>query len=311
MKKYLILLILVLLVFNCSYSATKIMPENDWKKKGLKGKVSQMIATTYKYDRNGKLDKKVRVVTHFNEQGYIKEEIHYSNDIVSYIIFKEYGKDSLLAESNDYQNVYYTHEYEYDKNGNLVETKRQKEKNKNDYEKLEKITYNKMGKKIKVQVYYQSEYSGKGEKVSGLSKYLKDEKRGLFELMTDFVFIYDKNGNLKEVKSEYSNEIKKLVLYEATGDGGYKEISAYPGQQYVTIYDKNGNEIEYAWITQPSTQYPAQIQIHLIFSATKRDEKGNLTEQIGKYIEADEKKEGIGNIQGLAEKKEIEYTYYK
>ena len=166
-------------------------------------------------------------------------------------------------------------------------------------------------KKIKVQVYYQSEYSKKAVKVSGLSKYLKDEKRGLFELMTDFVFIYDKNGNLKEVKSEYSNEIERLVLYEATGNGGYKEISAYPGQQYVTIYDKNGNEIEYAWITQPSTQYPAQIQTHLVFSATKRDEKGNLTEQIGKYMEADEKKEGIGNIQGLAEKKEIEYTYYK
>ena len=96
--------------------------------------------------------------------------------------------------------------------------------------------------------------------------------------------------NLKEVKSEYSNEIERLVLYEATGDGGYKEISAYPGQQYVTIYDKNGNEIEWAWITQPSTQYPAQIQIHLVFLATKRDKKGNLTEQIGKYIEADEKK---------------------
>ena len=309
MKKYFKFFILMLLIFSYSYSG--VMPETDWKKKGLKGKVSQTIATIYKYDRDGKLEKKEKIVTHFNEQGYIKEEIHYSNDIVSYIIFKEYGKDSLLAESNDYQNVYYTHEYEYDKNGNLVETKRQKEKNKNDYEKLEKITYNKMGKKIKVQVYYQSEYSGKGEKVLGLSKYLKDEKRGLFELMTDFVFIYDKNGNLKEVKSEYSNEIKKLVLYKAIGDGGYKEISAYPGQQYVTIYDKNGNEIEYAWITQPSTQYPAQIQIHLVFSATKRDEKGNLTEQIGKYIEVDEKKEGIGNIQGLAEKKEIEYTYYK
>ena len=309
MRKYLKLFILMLLIFSYSYSG--VMPETDWKKKGLKGKVSQTIATIYKYDRDGKLEKKEKIVTHFNEQGYIKEEIHYSDDIVSYIIFKEYGKDGLLAESNDYQNVYYTHEYEYDKNGNLVETKRQKEKNKNDYEKLEKITYNKLGKKIKVQVYYQSEYSGKDEKVSGLSKYLKDEKRGLFELMTDFVFIYDKNGNLKEVKSEYSNEIERLVLYEATGDGGYKEISAYPGQQYVTIYDKNGNEIEWAWITQPSTQYPAQIQIHLVFLATKRDKKGNLTEQIGKYIEADEKKEGIGNIQGLAEKKEIEYTYYK
>lgn len=309
MKKYFKLFILMLLIFSYSYSG--VMPETDWKKKGLKGKVSQTIATIYKYDRDGKLEKKEKIVTHFNEQGYIKEEIHYSDDIVSYIIFKEYGKDGLLVKSNDYQNVYYTHEYEYDKNGNLVETKREKEKNKNDYEKLEKITYNKLGKKIKVQVYYQSEYSGKDEKVSGLSKYLKDEKRGLFELMTDFVFIYDKNGNLKEVKSEYSNEIERLVLYEATGDGGYKEISAYPGQQYVTIYDKNGNEIEWAWITQPSTQYPAQIQIHLVFLATKRDKKGNLTEQIGKYIEADEKKEGIGNIQGLAEKKEIEYTYYK
>lgn len=288
MKKYFKLFILMLLIFSYSYSG--VMPETDWKKKGLKGKVSQTIATIYKYDRDGKLEKKEKIVTHFNEQGYIKEEIHYSDDIVSYIIFKEYGKDVLLAESNDYQNVYYTHEYEYDKNGNLVETKRQKEKNKNDYEKLEKITYNKLGKKIKVQVYYQSEYSGKDEKVSGLSKYLKDEKRGLFELMTDFVFIYDKNGNLKEVKSEYSNEIERLVLYEATGDGGYKEISAYPGQQYVTIYDKNGNEIEWAWITQPSTQYPAQIQTHLVFSATKRDEKGNLTEQIGKYIEVDKKK---------------------
>ena len=309
MKKYFKLFILMLLIFSYSYSG--VMPETDWKKKGLKGKVSQTIATIYKYDRDGKLEKKEKIVTHFNEQGYIKEEIHYSDDIVSYIIFKEYGKDGLLVKSNDYQNIYYTHEYEYDKNGNLVETKRQKEKNKNDYEKLEKITYNKLGKKIKVQVYYQSEYSGKDEKVSGLSKYLKDEKRGLFELMTDFVFIYDKNGNLKEVKSEYSNEIERLVLYEATGDGGYKEISAYPGQQYVTIYDKNVNEIEWAWITQPSTQYPAQIQIHLVFLATKRDKKGNLTEQIGKYIEADEKKEGIGNIQGLAEKKEIEYTYYK
>lgn len=147
MRKYLILLTLMLLVFSYSYSG--VMPETDWNKKGLKGKVSQTIATIYKYDRNEKLEKKEKIVTHFNEQGYIKEEIHYSNDIVSYIIFKEYGKDGLLVKSNDYKNVYYTHEYEYDKDGNLIETKREKEKNKNDYEKLEKITYNKMGKKNK------------------------------------------------------------------------------------------------------------------------------------------------------------------
>lgn len=132
----------------------------------------------------------------------------------------------------------------------------------------------------------------------------------MFELISDFAFFYDKNGNLKEVKSEYSNEIERLVLYEATGDGGYKEISAYPGQQYVTIYDENGNEIEWAWITQPSTQYLPKIQKHLVFSVTKRDKNGNLTEQIGKYVEIDEKQKDIGNIKEIAEKKIIEYTYY-
>lgn len=39
MKKYFILFTLMLLVFNYSYSVSKIMPENDWKVKNLKGKV--------------------------------------------------------------------------------------------------------------------------------------------------------------------------------------------------------------------------------------------------------------------------------
>ena len=44
MKKYFILFTLMLLVFNYSYSVSKIMPENDWKVKKLKGKVISSIS---------------------------------------------------------------------------------------------------------------------------------------------------------------------------------------------------------------------------------------------------------------------------
>ena len=50
MKKYLKFFILMLLVFNYSYSVSKIMPENDWKVKNLKSKVKTMVKTEYEYD---------------------------------------------------------------------------------------------------------------------------------------------------------------------------------------------------------------------------------------------------------------------
>ena len=56
MKKYFILFTLMLLVFNYSYSVSKIMPENDWKVKNLKGKVKTMIKTEYEYDSSGELE---------------------------------------------------------------------------------------------------------------------------------------------------------------------------------------------------------------------------------------------------------------
>ena len=43
MKKFFLLFTLMLLVFNYSYSVSKIMPENDWKKMNLKGIVMKMV----------------------------------------------------------------------------------------------------------------------------------------------------------------------------------------------------------------------------------------------------------------------------
>ena len=52
MKKFLLLFTLMLLVFNYSYSVSvsKIMPENDWKVKKIKGKVKTMVSKIDEYD---------------------------------------------------------------------------------------------------------------------------------------------------------------------------------------------------------------------------------------------------------------------
>ena len=60
--------------FDDKYSA--IMPETDWNKKELKGKVKSMTETTYKYEDNEVKKKK----TIFNENGYIIEELHYDKN---------------------------------------------------------------------------------------------------------------------------------------------------------------------------------------------------------------------------------------
>ena len=67
MKKFLLLFTLMLLVFNYSYSVSKIIPENDWKLKKLKGKVKSMLMTEYEYDSSGKLEKTWVTETYFNE----------------------------------------------------------------------------------------------------------------------------------------------------------------------------------------------------------------------------------------------------
>ena len=79
MKKFFLLFTLMLLVFNYSYSVSKIMPENDWKVKKLKGKVKTMVSKIDEYDYSGKVRAKIEIVTNFNESGYIIEEVNYYN----------------------------------------------------------------------------------------------------------------------------------------------------------------------------------------------------------------------------------------
>ena len=120
MKKFLLLFTLMLLVFNYSYSVSKIMPENDWKVKKLKGKVKTMVSKIDEYDYSGKVENKIEIVTNFNENGYITEEVNYYNGDKKQTTTNKYNKDGLLIESKEVPGRKWEHTYKYDKNGNLT-----------------------------------------------------------------------------------------------------------------------------------------------------------------------------------------------
>ena len=309
MKKYFILFTLMLLVFNYSYSVSvsKIMPENDWKVKKLKGKVKTMVSKIDEYDYSGKVENKIEIVTNFNESGYITEEVNYYNGDKKQIYSNKYNKDGLLIESNDYIGRKWFHTYEYDKNGNLVQIKRPKN---SAYGGLERTTYNKAGKIIRTQTYTQNQYDKAGVKITDDSNYLKDKNGELYQSLTDYSYIYNKDGKLQEIRDNVfsSGTIKYSYEYE---DGLYVETAELVTQKFVTYYDKDDNEVYYMWVTWRTSQEEPRIQLYLVFKDTKRDKYGNLTYQVANRVEVVDITKGEGNDIGIYEKKVIEYEYYE
>lgn len=202
LKKYLGGLILMLLVFSYSYSA--IMPENDWKDKELKGKVKTMTETTYNYGYSGKDNEVNKKKTIFNKNGYIIEELHYAkNSKEPYSYKKRYNDKGLLIESHEH-----TYSYEYDKTGNLVQTKRTKYET---YRTLEKTTYNKTGKIIRTQTYTQNLYDKAGVKMTDDSNYFKDKNGNLTYQVANRIEVEDITTGKGSEKGIYE---KKVIEYE-------------------------------------------------------------------------------------------------
>ena len=291
----------MLLVFSYSYSS--IMPETDWKDKELKGKVKSMTETTYNYGYSGKDNEVNKKKTIFNENGYIVEELHYDkNRKEPYSYKKRYNDKGLLVESHEH-----TYTYEYDKNGNLVQTKRTKNET---YKTLEKIIYNKEGKIIRTQTYTQNQYDKAKIKITDDSNYFKGKDRELYQSLSDYSYIYDKKGRLQETRDNIfsSGTIKYSYEFE---DGLYVKIAELVTQKFVTYYDKAGNEVYYMWVTWRTSQEEPRIQLYLAFKDTKRDKYGNLTYQVANRVEVVDITKGEGNDVGIYEKKVIEYEYYK
>ena len=86
----------MLLVFSYSYSG--VMPETDWTKRKLKGKVKSMVKTEYGYENSGKLKFTSLVKTEFNENGYVARE-SFTRDGVDIKLFNINLIKNMVAHS--------------------------------------------------------------------------------------------------------------------------------------------------------------------------------------------------------------------
>ena len=278
MKKYLKFFMLMLLVFSYSYSG--VMPETDWKIKNLKGKVKSMVKTEYEYDSSGKLEKTWVTETYFNEQGYITDEVQYVDNRLNQSIIYKNNSDGLPIKKDEVSRVY-SYKYEETKDGNLLVTIKEENVDNKNFPLLEKITYNKNGKKVHHLVY-------SGE-----------------ELITNDTYIYNKKADLIEIKNNifHENSIKITYNYKANGD--YEKITEVATAKWTYLYDKNGNEQEYISMIKQGSQGKTKISIYLKFKDIARDEHGNLTRSTSVRYDYSKKKE-----KGIYKRLENKYEYY-
>ena len=279
MKKYFKLFMLMLLVFSYSYAG--VMPETDWKVKKLNGKVKSMIKTEYEYDSSGKLEKTRLTETYFNEQGYITDEVQYVDNRLNQSTIYKNNSDGLPIKKDEVSRRY-SYKYEETKDGNLLVTIKEEYVDKKHFPSLEKITYNKNGKKV-----HELFYSGE-------------------ELITNDTYIYNKKGDLIEIKDNIfpENSIKITYNYKANGD--YEKITDVATAKWTYLYDKNGNEKEYISMIKQGSQGKPKISIYLKFKDITRDEHGNLTRSTSVRYDYSKKKES-----SIYKKLENKYEYYK
>ena len=288
MKKYFILFTLMLLVFNYSYSVSKIMPENDWKVKNLKGKVKSMVKIEYEYDSSGKIEKTWVTETYFNEQGYITDEVQYVDNRLNQSIIYKNNSDGLPIKKDEVGRVY-SYKYEETKDRNLLVTIKEENVDNENFPLLEKITYNKNGKKVHHLVY-----SGK-------------------ELITNDTYIYNEKGNLIEIKQAVSTDVKDnrlrksgiKITYNYKANGDYEKTTEVATAKWTYLYDKNGNEKEYISMIKTGSEGKTKISIYLKFKDITRDEHGNLTRRTSVRYDYSKKKE-----KGIYKRLENKYEYY-
>ena len=288
MKKYFILFTLMLLVFNYSYSVSKIMPENDWKVKNLKGKVKSMVKIEYEYDSSGKIEKTWVTETYFNEQGYITDEVQDVDNRLNQSIIYKNNSDGLPIKKDEVSRVY-SYKYEETKDRNLLVTIKEENVDNENFPLLEKITYNKNGKKVHHLVY-----SGK-------------------ELITNDTYIYNEKGNLIEIKQAVSTDVKDnrlrksgiKITYNYKANGDYEKTTEVATAKWTYLYDKNGNEQEYISMIKTGSEGKTKISIYLKFKDITRDEHGNLTRRTSVRYDYSKKKE-----KGIYKRLENKYEYY-
>lgn len=264
-----------------------ILPESDWSKKDLKGKVKSMTATEYEYsiDGSGTLENTRVKQTEFNKNGYIVQESEQINGVPNSSVLFEYGKDGLVRKK--YQDsAVYLYKYEFD-GENLVETAKEQYIEDKFYPRTEKTTYGKDGKMIARAVY-----SGR-------------------ELVIDDSYVYDENGVLTRIEDNMEPRHGIEISFERKPNGEYEKIKQTPNSKWVYYYAANGDEMEYTSVNYFGSE--AKIWQILQFKDIIRDERGNLTHKTSVKFKPADKYYENGDITeiGLYKKLEISYEYYE
>ena len=264
-----------------------ILPESDWSKKDLKGKVKSMTATEYEYsmDGSGALENTRVKQTEFNKNGYIVQESEQINGVPNSSVLFEYGKDGLVRKK--YQDsAVYLYKYEFD-GENLVETAKEQYIEDKFYPRTEKTTYGKDGKMIARAVY-----SGR-------------------ELVIDDSYVYDEKGVLTRIEDNMEPRHGIEISFERKPNGEYEKITQSPGSKWVYYYAANGDEMEYTSVNYFGSE--AKIWQILQFKDISRDERGNLTHKTSVKFKPADKYYENGDIKeiGLYKKLQISYEYYE
>lgn len=264
-----------------------ILPQSDWSKKDLKGKVKSMTATEYEYsmDGSGALENTRVKQTEFNKNGYIVQESEQINGVPNSSVLFEYGKDGLVRKK--YQDsAVYLYKYEFD-GENLVETAKEQYIEDKFYPRTEKTTYGKDGKMIARAVY-----SGR-------------------ELVIDDSYVYDEKGVLTRIEDNMEPRHGIEISFERKPNGEYEKITQTPNSKWVYYYAANGDEMEYTSVNYFGSE--AKIWQILQFKDITRDERGNLTHKTSVKFKPADKYYENGDITeiGLYKKLQISYEYYE
>lgn len=275
-----------LLVLNCAYCEEILLP-TDWQQKGLKGKVKKMTEIEYKY-RESKLEETWIVTTEFNESGYVTKMTQHINGRRNRTNIYEYYKKGRIKQSIENGEVF-IYKYEYDKDGNLVETKDEKIKHKTFPITRQRI-FDKNGREIHSRSFV------------GTPSYAGVEVAG------DHSYIYDENGTLIEMRVNDNPQVslKRSVTYLQNGE--YAVVLKRAGLIMVSFFDKDGNELEYLSKSGTSSQRPMQIDTYLRYKDVKRDKYGNLTQRTSVNLKL---KNDVVKEAGLHKKIENKYEYYE
>jgi len=254
---------------------------------GLKGKVKKMTEIEYKY-RESKLEETWIIATEFNESGYITKMTQHINGRRNRTNIYEYYKKGRIKQSIENGEVF-IYKYEYDKDGNLVETKDEKIKHKTFPITRQRI-FDKNGREIHSRSFV------------GTPSYAGVEVAG------DHSYIYDENGTLIEMRVNDNPQVslKRSVTYLQNGE--YAVVLKRAGLIMVSFFDKDGNELEYLSKSGTSSQRPMQIDTYLRYKDVKRDKYGNLTHRTSVNLKL---KNDVVKEAGLHKKIENKYEYYE